>query len=337
MHNLDALPSHHIVAFRPATVPFARLAARCLCHFCPKERREHFKIFIHADKFPADEKDSLIAFLSEEPNVTVTYGIGSFPPDRRILTKRGFKWRDMSPAPGGHQRGINNVIQLFSGEERIAFVDADLFLVDDAWFTEIADQRNPREYAITRGQRQESVSSGNDTFLAIRTELFCLHVGFQKAINLQRENIDQDGYAALLHRFPAARIDLPRLDTMLLDSLHAQLVGYSIRNVERDDMAVHIGGISHLNRAYLQDPKGTGTDFLPDSLWIRRLRLHLRTITLFEALGWNLFIAREYSDRIKDIQAAVIADPRLSSLMSSVPISWDERGFTILENLWSSR
>ena len=354
--------SHHICCMGDLTIPYAKLAARCLEEFCPPELRDDLRIFIHLD---ALSDPPAAAEWLRSPRTEVTTGMiglaaGTYIPGRY------------------HQVMFNRVSEEFAAERTIAFVDADLFLVDASWFA-VAQTHDPeRHYARScgfRGDNRLVVTHRGSWLRSISTKLFTLTPSIHNDLHPQRHNADNEALGALQARFPDISVSLraPHVDSMMVSSVEAQLRGLEVVDVSGKVNAAHIGSISSMRaqkiRTVTARLRATGMlhlsggrelglralaragrgGWLPASLktrvrdamnlslrldsWLSRVRLNARALDLPRSLGWGAWIDSQYEAQIQEMAQAIARDKYCSGRQRNMPATPDEIAFSRLVSI----
>ncbi len=306
--------SHHILCAGRFGVAFARFSAATLRSGCPVQLRDKLRIFIHLDAMTDREAREAATWLAEEPCVRPTYGL--------------FGIRNPRKAINWHQRMINRVVDLFASEPLIAFVDADLFVSDPAWWKIAVTPAPPQSmflYAQTHGLRKERrLSLGNHTFFGMKTALFTVNPTLHKAINTQRVNSDVAAAKRLSREFPCAQLEVGKfVDTMVVVSLRAQALGYTLEDLSQRVEVCHVGGFSHISLKKLIDGESTvGRDN-----WLRRLRLFESVVAVLQSRGWGRWLNPEHLEKVRVMREKIEAEPTLKEVFLSLKHSPDERIF----------
>ncbi|HSG22539.1 MAG TPA: hypothetical protein VLA64_06215, partial [Azonexus sp.] len=179
------LPSHHILCAGTYTPVFARLAAESALAACPQHLRRDFRVYVHVDGVAGKVRADLMAWLGEVPGVELTHGLFGILSQDRIPGK----W---------HQVMINDVVKAFRAEPHIAFVDADLFLVDDGWWKAHLPLLSDTLFSVTLGKRSYAKGvRGEQEFAAGKTQLFTVNTRLYQEINRQRFTKDRAAIAGL--------------------------------------------------------------------------------------------------------------------------------------------
>ena len=302
----SSLPSHHIFCAGTYTPVFARLAAEAALRACPPDLRRDFRLFIHVDGVAGRVRADLMSWLREIPGVEVTYGLFGILAQDRIPGK----W---------HQVMINDVVREFSSEPHLAFIDADLFVVDGSWWQQCQKNLADDVYAVTVGLRKNStVTLGSKVHTAIRTNLFTLNTAAHNKLNQQRYN--KDGRAADLIKTecPDANIKLGNMDTMIGGSLRAQVHGYKVLDVMESVPHCHIGGFSHLKASKFKDHEN------PERLesirgLLAQARLLARVLEYFEQRGWGNWVDRVYREDVARMKAFIDSQGKLQQMLAEMP------------------
>ena len=303
---VSSLPSHHIFCAGTYTPVFARLAAEAALRACPPELLPAFRLFIHVDGVAGKVRANLMAWLRELPGVEVTYGLFGILHQDRIPGK----W---------HQVMINDVVRQFSREPHLAFVDADLFVVDGSWWQQCRQHLADDVYAVTVGLRKNTTMKlDGKTHTAIRTNLFTLNTAVHNELNQQRYN--KDGRAADLIKteWPDANIKLGNMDTMIGGSLRAQAHGYKVLDVMESVPHCHIGGFSHLKASKFKDHES------PERLesirgLLAQARLLARVLEYFDQRGWGSWVDRAYREDVARMKAFINSQETLRQMQSEMP------------------
>lgn len=309
-----ALPSHHIFCAGTYTPVFARLAAEAAIQACPPEMRDDFRLYIHVDGVAGRVRANLMAWLREVPGIEVTYGLFGIVSQDRIPGK----W---------HQVMINDVVRQFQSERHIAFIDADLFISNSAWWRLCQEELAPDVYSLTAGIRanRQMVLDGK-LFFPIKTNLFTLNVEAHMRLNKQRFNKDVRALDLLSKSYPDAELQAPNIDTLIAGSLVAQAEGFRVINVDEKLAYCHVGGFSHLrtNKFFgFEAPENRPTI----EAWLARLRLLTRVLDHFLARGWENFVDKDYQKNISKARAFVAENPILEVLMRTVAPTRHEQVF----------
>ncbi len=283
------LPSHHIFCGGDYCVPFARLAAHCLNYYCPVELRPMLRIYIHVDGLTKLNDSKVCAWFSELPQTWVI--------------NRAFGIKNPKKIPGHwHQIMVNMTAQRFSVEDNITIVDADFFLTSSRWFS-IAEGIQQDDFSLSYELRTDrTVELNNQQFHGIRTHFFTIKPTLHSSINTQRFTKDEKALSSFQARYPHVEFYMRKaLDSMVISSLEAQLLGYAVHDIKDKMDGLHIGGVSHINTKKLANT-------LEPSMrhaWLERLLLHRATLALFDQLGWDNFVDPLYRRRIADFDARI--------------------------------
>jgi hypothetical protein len=300
------LPSHHILCAGTYSPVFARLAAESALAACPPELRDSFRLFIHVDGVAARVRAELMSWLREIPGVELTYGLFGILSADRIPGK----W---------HQVMINDVAREFAAERHLAFIDADLFLVDDAWWRQCASHLADDVYALSVGLRNNSAMQlGERCFSPIRTNLFTLNPALHNALNQQRCNKDERVARLLREEFPQSRLELGNMDTMMGGSLRAQARGYRVIDVGSQVPHCHIGGFSHLQAGKFRDYAN------PERLrsitgLLAQARLLKRVLQYFDRRGWGERVDAAYRENVARMDAFINGEAALRQMLAEMP------------------
>ena len=304
--------THHILCAGKSGVAFARLAAEALYASCPMDERRHLSIFLHLDAMPERFASEVGEWFADAPAVRTTFGL--------------LQVGDPAKAINWHQRMINRIAHLFQSESRIAFVDADLFLVDSSWWQVLqADEGSGRLYAHTHGLRKERrfILPGAE-FTAMKTVLFSLDPGLHCAINTQVLNSDKKAAAKLVRDFPGSRLEAGLfVDTQVVASLRAQALGYAIEDVSAQVAACHVGGFSHINPDKLRG----GSSTVAQASWLKRLRLFEAVIAHLRERGWDRFLDTAHIKTAARMRTIIDEDEQLREQFASLAPSTDELAF----------
>ena len=303
---VSSLPSHHIFCAGTYTPVFARLAAEAALRACPPELRRDFRLFIHVDGVAGRVRADLMSWLREVPGVEVTYGLFGILAQDHIPGK----W---------HQVMINDVVREFSSEPHLAFVDADLFVVDDSWWQQCQKHLANDVYAMTVGLRKNStVTLGSKVHTAIRTNLFTLNAAVHRELNQQRYSKDGRATELLKAEFTEALLEVGNIDSMIGGSLRAQVHGYKVLDVMESVPHCHIGGFSHLKANKFRDYEN------PERLesirgLLAQARLLARVLEYFEQRGWGSWVDRVYREDVVRMKAFIDSQERLRQMQSEMP------------------
>lgn len=279
------LPSHHILCAGTYSPVFARLAAECALAACPPERRNDFRLYIHVDGLARRMKPELMAWLGEIPGATLSYGLFGILPQDRIPGK----W---------HQTMINNVVEHFRAEPHLAFIDADLFLVDDSWWTAGLDRLAADVYAVTVGLRcWATMDLDGRSFCAQTTNLFTLNTAAHLALDRQQCNKDRKAMRRLQRDYPQAGFAVERVDSLVVTSLRAQAEGLRVIDVEEQVTHCHVGGFSHLGFHKFHSYEAPERRPVIDSL-LGRFRLLSAVLDYFDGRGWGHLVEAGYRDNV---------------------------------------
>lgn len=308
------LPSHHILCAGTYSPVFARLAAEAALAACPPELRRDFRLFIHVDGVASRVRGDLMAWLREIPGVELTYGLFGILSQDRIPGK----W---------HQVMINDIVREFRDEPHLAFIDADLFLVDDAWWNALSGQLADDLYALTVGLRKNStLTLGSSTFSAIRTNLFSLNTRLHSQLNEQRFNKDGRAAAHLRTEFPNGHLELGNIDTMIGGSLRAQAHGFRVIDVQEQVRHCHIGGFSHLKASKFKDFSNPARLQSIQGL-LSQARFLPKVIDYFDHRGWSRLVDAPYRHDVAAMLQYIDSIPELRTLKEALPISAREQIF----------
>ena len=303
---VSSLPSHHIFCAGTYTPVFARLAAEAALRACPPELRRDFRLFIHVDGVAGRVRADLMSWLREVPGVEVTYGLFGILAQDHIPGK----W---------HQVMINDVVREFSSEPHLAFVDADLFVVDDSWWQQCQKHLANDVYAMTVGLRKNStVTLGSKVHTAIRTNLFTLNAAVHRELNQQRYSKDGRATELLKAEFTEALLEVGNIDSMIGGSLRAQVHGYKVLDVMESVPHCHIGGFSHLKASKFKDHDN------PERLesirgLLAQARLLARVLEYFDQRGWENWVDRVYREDVARMKAFVNSQETLRQMQSEMP------------------
>lgn len=319
------LPSHHILCAGTYSPVFARLAAESAMASCPESLRPYLRIYIHVDGVKASQRADLMSWLGEIPGVELTYGLfgiysGDYIPG---------KW---------HQVMVNDVVGNFSSEEHIAFLDADLFLVDSSWWdicqTELQGGADSGDiYSLSVGLRKNhAISLDQKKFSSIRTNLFTLNTRLHKELNQQRYSKDERAGRRLSQEFPSAELTLGTMDSMVCGSLRAQAHGYRVIDVENYVPHCHIGGFSHLKASKFANYQSEARRPFIAGL-LGQARFLPRVIQYFDERGWSARVEGEYRLRVNEMLHYLHSVPELDSWMNSLPVTSREEIFERVINL----
>lgn len=304
--NPGSLPSHHIFCAGTYTPVFARLAAEAALRACPPDLRRDFRLFIHVDGVAARSRADLMAWLREIPGVEVTYGLFGILANDRIPGK----W---------HQVMINDVVREFGREPHLAFIDADLFVVDGSWWQQCRQHLADDVYAVTVGLRKNSAMAFNGKIhTAIRTNLFSLNTAAHNRLNQQRFNKDIRATEFLRAEYPDASFELGNMDTMISGSLRAQAHGFRIVDVMENVPHCHIGGFSHLKAEKFKDYEK------PERLHsirglLAQARLLARVLEHFDRSGWGNRVDQAYRENVAHMTAFINEHKKLRQMQDDMP------------------
>ena len=109
---------------------------------------------------------------------------------------------------------------------------------------------------------------------------------------------------------------------MMAASFKAQLLGYSLVDLQSRVRSVHVGGFSYMRVKKLQQTHGAKQE-----KWLTRLRFNSGVLSFFESLGWGEWIDPTYSARIREMDEFVQSDRRLHKRYQRLPLTPDEKGF----------
>lgn len=314
-----ALPSHHILCAGTYTPVFARLAAEAARAACPPELRSELRLFIHVDGVARRERESLMAWLREIPNVELTYGLFGILAWDRIPGK----W---------HQTMVSDVVRVFQGEPHVALIDADLFMTDRAWFDLCRRELDAKVFSLSAGLRQNRLMRlGEQSFHPIKTNLFTVNTAAHLRLNQQRFSKDQRAAELLQAEFPELELHLPNMDSMVTVSLRAQAYGLQVRDVDALVGYCHVGGFSHLrmNKFYGFEAEENRATI---DAWLARLRLMQDVLRYFDARGWQSRVTPSYRQNISEAVAFVRQHPYLAQRMGEVPLTRHEQAFLLLKS-----
>ena len=301
----NRLPSHHIFCAGTYSPVFARLAAEAALQACPEDLRSDFRLFIHVDGVAGRVRADLMSWLREVPGVDVTYGLFGILANDRIPGK----W---------HQVMVNDVVREFRSEAHLAFVDADLFVVDDSWWRK-CEHLASNIYALSVGLRRNSTMMlDGRIFTATRTNLFTLNTTVHNEFNQQRYSKDERVIAQLKTEFPHAVLDLGNMDSMIGGSLRAQAHGYKVLDVMEEVAHCHIGGFSHLSAEKFKDCEN------PERLQsirglLTQARLLARVLGYFDQRGWGTRVDRAYRAKVARMTAFIAGNDVLRRMQSELP------------------
>ncbi len=302
----STLPSHHILCAGTYSPVFARLAAESALAACPTEARAGFRLFIHVDGVASAARQELMAWLREIPGVELTYGLFGILPQDHIPGK----W---------HQVMVNDVVREFHAEAHIAFIDADLFVVDGSWWQQCAHHLSDNLYALSVGLRRNSTMVRNGvSYAAIRTNLFTLNTALHLELNQQRYSKDERAASLLQAEFPDAHFELGNMDSMIGGSLRAQAHGYQIADVMEWVPHCHIGGFSHLSAGKFKDYQN------PERLksitgLLAQARLLARVLEYFDQRGWGSRVDRAYREKVAQMSAFIAGEVGLARMQAELP------------------
>ena len=301
-----SLPSHHILCAGTYSPVFARLAAESALSAYPAEARDKLRLFIHVDGVASRARAELQAWLREIPGVELTYGLFGILPQDRIPGK----W---------HQVMVSDVAREFQAEAQIAFIDADLFVVDGSWWQQCSAHLAEDVYSVSVGLRQNSTMTlGEQQYTAIRTNLFTLNTGIHNSLNQQRYSKDQKAAALLQAEFPAARLQLGNMDSMIGGSLRAQAHGYRVIDVAAQVPHCHIGGFSHLHAGKFKD-YGNPERLKSITGLLAQARLLARVLDYFDRRGWGSRVEQTYRDKVTQMNAFIANEPPLARMQAELP------------------
>lgn len=300
------MPSHHILCAGTYSPVFARLAAESAFSACPASERDKLRLFIHVDGVANRARAELQAWLREIPGVELTYGLFGILPQDRIPGK----W---------HQVMVSDVAREFQEEAQIAFIDADLFVVDGSWWQQCSEHLAEDVYSVSVGLRQNSTMTlGEQQYTAIRTNLFTLNTGIHNSLNQQRYSKDQKAAALLQAEFPAARLQLGNMDSMIGGSLRAQAHGYRVIDVAAQVPHCHIGGFSHLHAGKFKD-YGNPERLRSITGLLAQARLLARVLDYFDQRGWASRVDQAYRENVARMNAFIANDPPLARIQAELP------------------
>jgi hypothetical protein len=309
-----ALPSHHILCAGTYSPVFARLAAECALAACPPALRQDFHLYIHVDGLAARQKPDLMAWLGEIPGATLSYGLFGILPQDRIPGK----W---------HQTMINDVVELFQAERHLAFVDADLFLVDDSWWSAGLSQLADDVYAVTVGLRRwATMTLDGCRHCAQTTNLFTLNTAAHRAMERQQCNKDRKAMRRLRRDYPQAEFSVERVDSLVVSSLRAQAQGLKVHDVEDRVTHCHVGGFSHLGFHKFHSFEAPERRPVIESL-LGRFRLLSAVLDYFDGRGWGRFVETGYRDNVARTWAFIRERPLLVQLLAALPPTPHEQVF----------
>ncbi len=300
------MPSHHILCAGTYSPVFARLAAESALAASPPELRSQLRLFIHVDGVAGRARAELQAWLREIPGVELTYGLFGILPQDRIPGK----W---------HQVMVNDVCREFQAEPHIAYIDADLFVVDGSWWQQCSAHLSEQVYALSVGLRQNStLTLAGQCHTAIRTNLFTLNTGVHLELNQQRFSKDQRAAAQLQAEYPQARLELGNMDSMIGGSLRAQAHGYQVLDVGALVPHCHIGGFSHLSAGKFKDYRNPERRQSITGL-LAQARLLARVLDYFDRRGWAPRVDRAYRDKVAQMNAFIAGEAALAQMQAELP------------------
>ena len=313
----SVLPSHHILCAGTYTPVFARLAAESALAACPAHLRSDFRVFIHVDGVARGVRGDLMAWLGEVPGVELTYGLFGILAQDHIPGK----W---------HQVMINDVVKAFQAEPHIAFVDADLFLVDDGWWNAHLPLLNDKLFSVSLGKRGYAKGlRGGEEFSAGKTQLFTVNTRIYQAINRQRFTKDRAAIAGLKRDFPDVDWQISRPDSQVECSLRAQAMGYPVVDVYDRVTHCHVGGFSHLSYNKFHDHENPER-LQAISSWTASARLLKRTLDYFDRRGWGRFVDAAFRRNMEQTRGFIAEHPLLQELSVTVPPTSHEVVFDTL-------
>lgn len=311
------LPSHHIFAAGLYSPVFARLAAEAAWRSCPPAWRTQLKLYIHVDGVPAARRPDILAWLREAPGVEVSYGLFGILPFDRIPGK----W---------HQVMVNDTVRRFGQEARLAFLDADLFLVDDTWWQHCVPPPADPTYALSLGLRHNStLTLDGQCFAAMKTQLFTLDTALHRQLITQRFNKDARALDHLRREFPQARIAVNAVDTQIVPSLQAQARGHRVIDLSGDIAHCHVGGYSHLKAEKFRDHANPARRASILGL-LGQARLLPAVLATFDRLGWGRFVDPAYRHDVDRLHAYLQSVPALRETMAALPPAPRETAFAQL-------
>lgn len=300
------LPSHHILCAGTYSPVFARLAAESALAACPPELRAEFRMFIHVDGVAGKVRANLMDWLREIPGVTLSYGLFGILSGDRIPGK----W---------HQVMLNDICKRFRNEPHLAFLDADLFLVDGSWWRECNQALAEDVYSVSVDLRHNStLTLGDECYAAIRTNLFTLNPRIHNALNQQGFNKDKRAIKKLQQEFPSAHFKLGNIDTMIGGSLRAQAHGYRVIDVGERVPHCHIGGFSHLSAGKFKDYNNP--ERIPSIMGLlSQARLLARVLEYFDQRGWGSRVDLAYRENVARMNAFIAQEEKLKEIQDGLP------------------
>lgn len=308
------LPSHHILCAGTYSPVFARLAAECALAACPSDLRKDFHLYVHVDGLTRSVKRTFMDWLGQIPGAKISYGMFGILPQDRIPGK----W---------HQTMVNDVVSHFSNEPHVAFIDADLFLVDEGWWNSTAGQLDNDVYSITVGLRQwASMSLRGGHFSATTTNLFTINTAAHRAMRLQQCSKDRLALRKLRQDFPEARFVIERPDSQVINSLRAQALGLVVKNVGQSVPHCHVGGFSHLGLHKFHSHEAPERRPTVDSL-LGRFRLLSSVLDYFDSRGWGNFVDAGYRQNVARTWTFLRERPLLVKWLEALPPTPHEQVF----------
>jgi len=308
------IPSHHIFCAGDHTVPFAALCALNLSRIFDGDPA--LRVYVHVDGLDYFKPAEVASFLAALPNTRVTCGLFGIRNSRRIPGR----W---------HQIMVNETSRRFAHEGIAAFVDADFYLLDEAWPGLLPRARQPDLYCLTHKTRlaRRAIVNGRSCN-PIKTQLFALQLGLHQNLTTQRWNKDPKTIPRLKRKYPHVRFEIEEdMDSMVGASLEAQILGYRVEDVSAQCGAAHIGGFSHISAGKLHS---MGARKIP--MWLQRLRVNNRARRLFRNLGWDSFLDPRYERKLTDMIAHVEKTPELAEQYAAQEPSPNERAFKLIED-----
>lgn len=308
------MPSHHILCAGTYSPVFARLAAESALAACPPELRADFRLFIHVDGVAGRARTELMSWLSEIPGVELTYGLF------------GILSRDRIPGKW-HQVMINDIVEEFSDEPHLVFLDADFFLLDRAWFDLLSAHLGESVYSVSVGTRSFArFKLGEVEHQAIKTQLFSVNTSLHRRLNLQRSSQDQSAFDSLEKEFPDIHFVIERPDSMISASLRAQALGYRVVNVLDQVAHCHVGGFSHLAYNKFHDYDKPERRVIIVDL-VGRARLLSAVLRFFDGCGWGRFVDEKYRANEARMRSFIQSHHTLLELSKTTPPTSNEQAF----------
>lgn len=311
------VPSHHILCAGTYSPVFARLAAECALAACPDALRPDFRLYIHVDGVAGKVRADLLAWLGEIPGVELSYGLFGILPQDRIPGK----W---------HQTMVNDVVRQFSNEPHVAFIDADLFLVDDAWWNVGLRALAADVYSVTVGLRPWAAMTLHERHhVATTTNLFTVNTAAHLGMRLQTCSKDRRALRQLKADYAAASFAIERPDSQVVNSLRAQARGLRVMDVDAQVPHCHVGGFSHLGLHKFYDFASAERRPVIDSL-LGRFRLLSAVLDYFDARGWATRVDRGYRNNVTRTWAFLQERPLLLEWLEALPTTSHEQIFALV-------